>query len=240
MIVIFDLDGTVWDSLPGIVGSLEHTFESFGRDVPDREVLTANIGPPLQQMLGELGFPPEQIDEATLVYRSRYVERGVYEAAVYPGVPELLVELGDAGHRLATATSKGEGPTRQMLDHFGLTEHFEVIGAASMDASSMTKEAVLGRALGELGGPDPSECLMIGDRSYDVRGAAAHGLGCVGVLWGYGTEDELREAGAVHVIGEPSLLPHVKTSGTGDSLPHVRISGTRSSLPHLKAPDGGP
>ena len=209
MIVIFDLDGTVWDSLPGIVGSLEHTFETFGREVPDREVLTANIGPPLQLMLGELGFPPEQIDEATLVYRERYVERGVYEASVYSGVPELLAGLGDAGDRLATATSKGEGPTRQMLDHFGLTDHFEVIGAASMDASSMTKDAVLGRALGDLGGPDPSECVMVGDRSYDVRGAAIHGLDCVGVLWGYGTEDELREAGAVHVIGEPSELPAI-------------------------------
>ncbi len=209
VIVIFDLDGTVWDSLPGIVGSLEHTFETFGREVPDRAVLTANIGPPLQQMLGELGFPPEEIDEATLVYRGRYVDRGVYEASIYPGVPELLAGLGDSGHRLATATSKGEGPTLQMLDHFGLTDHFEVIGAASMDASSMTKEAVLGRTLAALGGPDPSECVMVGDRSYDVRGAATHGLGCVGVLWGYGTADELRDAGALHVIAEPSELPAI-------------------------------
>ncbi len=211
MIVIFDLDGTVWDSLPGIVGSLEHTFETFDREVPDRSVLTANIGPPLQLMLAELGFPADEIDEATLVYRERYVTWGAYQAEPYPGVPELLGELGASGHRLATATSKGEGPTRQMLEHFGLTEHFDVIGAASMDASSVTKEAVLGRALAELGEPATESCLMVGDRSYDVRGAAEHGLGCVGVLWGYGTEDELRAAGALHVVGEPSeLLPIVQ------------------------------
>ena len=206
MIVIFDLDGTVWDSLPGIVGCLEHTFEAFGRDVPDRSVLTANIGPPLQVMLAELGFPSSQIDEATLVYRERYVAWGAEQAALYPGVPELLTELDDAGHRLATATSKGEGPARQMLDHFGLTEHFEVVGVASMDASSMTKVAVIGRTLAELGDPEPASCLMVGDRSYDVTGAAEYGIGCAGVLWGYGTEDELREAGALHILGEPSEL----------------------------------
>ncbi len=206
MIVIFDLDGTVWDSLPGIVGSLEHTFEAFGHDVPGREVLTANIGPPLQLMLAELGFPDDEIAEATLVYRERYVTWGAYEATVYPGVIEVLTRLGADGHRLATATSKGEGPTRQMLDHFDLTRHFEVIGAASMDTSAMTKVAVLGRALDGLGRPLPEQCLMIGDRSYDVRGAAEYGIDCAGVLWGYGDEDELRLAGARHLVAEPSDL----------------------------------
>ncbi len=209
MIVIFDLDGTVWDSLPGIVASLEHTFVSLGREVPDRATLTANIGPPLQLMLAELGIPEDQVDDATLIYRERYVDLGVYEAALYPGVAALLAQLTDAGHRLATATSKGEGPTHQMLEHFGIAEHFDVVGAASMDASSVSKEAVLGRALRELGDPTADSCVMVGDRSYDVRGAAAHGLGCVGVLWGYGTEQELRDAGAAHVIAEPAELPAI-------------------------------
>lgn len=209
MIVIFDLDGTVWDSLPGIVGSLEHTFEAFDHPVPDRSVLTANIGPPLQLMLAELGFPDEEIAAATLTYRSRYVEWGAYQAAVYPGIEDLLAQLGADGHRLATATSKGEGPTHQMLEHFGLTEHFEVVGAASMDTSAMTKVAVLGRALDGLGRPAPDDCLMVGDRRYDVSGAAEHGIACAGVLWGYGDEDELRAAGARHLLAEPSDLRRI-------------------------------
>ncbi len=212
MIVIFDLDGTVWDSLPGIVGCLEHTFDTFGRTLPDRSVLTANIGPPLPVMLGELGFPAEQVDDATLVYRERYVDWGVFQATIYPGIVEVLTQLDGDGHRLATATSKGEGPTHQMLEHFELSDRFEVIGAASMhDKAAMTKPAVIAQALRGLGSPGPSECLMVGDRSYDVRGAAEHGLDCVGVLWGYGTEDELRDAGALHVVAEPSeLLPIVQ------------------------------
>ena len=204
--MIFDLDGTVWDSLPGIVGSLEHTFEAFDLEVPDRSVLTANIGPPLQLMLAELGFPDATIAEATLVYRDRYVTWGAYQATLYPGVESVLSQLGSDGHRLATATSKGEGPTLQMLDHFGLTGHFEVIGAASMDTSAMTKVAVLGRALEGLGRPDPDDCLMVGDRSYDVLGAAEFGIGCAGALWGYGTEDELRTAGARHLVESPPAL----------------------------------
>lgn len=207
MIVIFDLDGTVWDSEDGIVGSLEHTFEVFGMPVPDRSVLAANLGPPLQLMLAELGFPEERIADATLRYRERYVDWGVHQADLYPGIVEVLDALRAAGHTLATATSKGEGPTRQMLDNFDLTDRFAVIGAATMDATAITKEAVLARTLAALGDPDPGGCWMVGDRSYDVTGAAAFGIGCVGVTWGYGSAEELQSAGARHVIDRPDQLP---------------------------------
>ena len=207
MIVIFDLDGTVWDSEEGIVGSLEHTFASYDMEVPDRSVLRANLGPPLQLMLAELGIPEDLVDEATLRYRERYVEWGAYRASLYPGVVPAIDAIAARGHRLATATSKGEGPTLQMLDHFGLRGRFEVVGAASMDASAITKEAVLARTLSRLGDPDPSECWMVGDRSYDVTGAAEHGVGCIGVTWGYGSAEELHAAGARHVIDAPEQLP---------------------------------
>jgi phosphoglycolate phosphatase len=206
VIVIFDMDGTVWDSQPGILACLHHTFRTLGMDVPADQVLSANLGPPLQVMLSELGIPDELVDRATGIYRERYVERGVYEASVYPGVVEVLDELRARGHQLATATSKGEGPTRQMLEHFELTARFDVIGAASMDTSAITKEAVLARALGGLGDPDPSACWMVGDRSYDVVGAASFDIDCIGVTWGYGTEQELLDAGARHVVAEPAEL----------------------------------
>lgn len=207
MIVIFDLDGTVWDSQAGIVGSLEHTFAAFDLVVPDRAVLAANLGPPLQQMLAELGIPAELVDEATLRYRERYVEWGAYESSLYPGVLDAIDAIAAAGHRLATATSKGEGPTHQMLEHFGIADRFEVIGAATMDATAITKEAVLERTLGGLGEPDPAECWMVGDRSYDVTGAARFDIACIGVTWGYGSADELHTAGARHVIDRPEQLP---------------------------------
>lgn len=207
MIVIFDLDGTVWDSAEGIVGSLEHTFASFGLEVPDRSVLAANLGPPLQLMLAELGIPAELVDDATLRYRERYVEWGAYQSSLYPGVLDAIDELAAAGHRLATATSKGEGPTRQMLEHFAITDRFEVIGAATMDATAITKSAVLARTLDALGAPAAPECWMVGDRSYDVTGAASFGISCIGVAWGYGSAEELRSAGARHVIDRPDQLP---------------------------------
>ena len=206
MIVIFDMDGTVWDSQPGILACLHHTFRTLGMEVPSDRELSANLGPPLQVMLAELGIPSDLVERAPGIYRERYVERGVYEASVYPGVVEVLDELRARGHQLATATSKGEGPTRQMLEHFELSARFDVIGAASMDASAITKEAVLARALGELGDPDPSACWMVGDRSYDVVGAASFGIECIGVTWGYGTEQELLDAGARHVLAAPSEL----------------------------------
>lgn len=207
MIVIFDLDGTVWDSEEGIVGSLEHTFSSFGIEAPERSVLTANVGPPLQLMLAELGIPADLVDDATLRYRERYVEWGAYQAALYPGVLAAIDTIAESGHRLATATSKGEGPTRQMLEHFGITERFEVIGAASMDTSAITKSAVLERTLDALAHPDADECWMVGDRSYDVTGSATFGIPCIGVLWGYGSESELVDAGAAHLVADPAELP---------------------------------
>lgn len=206
MILLFDLDGTVWDSVEGIVGCVEHTLTALGLPVPDRDVLGANIGPPLEQMLAEAGVPPESIEEGVRVYRARYLSWGAFQASPYAGMTELLRELGVGGRRLATATSKAEVPTFAMLEHFGLREPFEAVAAASMDGRVTTKEQVIGHALRALGDPDPAECLMIGDRHYDVRGAASYGIGCIGVSWGYGGGDELVEAGATTVVRDPDEL----------------------------------
>jgi phosphoglycolate phosphatase len=200
MIIVFDLDGTVWDSEPGIVGSLEHTFAALGLPVPDAEVLASNVGPPLRLMLAELGVQESLLDDAVAAYRQRYASHGVYEAALYPGVVELLDALASDGHRLATATSKGLDPTLVMLDHFAIANRFEHVGAASMDGVATTKEAVLAGTLAAMA-PTPGErCVLIGDRHYDVTGAAAHGIDCIGVEWGYGDAEELHAAGATAVV----------------------------------------
>lgn len=213
MIVIWDLDGTVWDSEPGIVASLEHALRSVGMVVPPPEELRGIIGPPLAMMLAELGVPESRLDEAVRHYRERYLSTGVLEASLYPGVVEALDALAGAGHRLATATSKGEVPTRMMLEHFGLAGAFEVVGAASMDGRSATKRQVLGRTLEALGAPEPTACVMVGDRHYDVTGAAAFGISCIGAAWGYGGAEELRLAGAVALAERPLDVPPLVAGG---------------------------
>ena len=206
MIVLFDLDGTVWDSEPGIIGCMEHAFAALGLPVPPREVLESNVGPPLHEMLLDVGVPAELVDAGVAHYRERYRTWGAFQAEPYAGMPELLGELSGLGRRLATATSKGEEPTHLMLDHFELAGHFEVVGAATMDQTATTKELVIGRALEGLGQPDPGGCLMVGDRHYDVEGAAAHGIACIGVAWGYGNGTELVDAGAQRVVHSPAEL----------------------------------
>lgn len=214
MIVLFDLDGTVWDSEPGIIGSMEHTFRALDLPVPPREVLASNVGPPLHHMLVDAGVPESLVEEGVRHYRERYIAWGAYRAEVYAGMAELLTSLARSGRRLATATSKGEVPTHEMLRHFGLREHFEVVGAASMDGSATTKVRVIERALRGLGHPDPSECVMVGDRHYDVLGAAEHGIDCIGVSWGYSSGTELVDAGATTVVHHPGELHSVLTDGS--------------------------
>lgn len=205
--MIFDLDGTVWDSEPGIVGSLQHAFAGLGLAVPPTEELAANVGPPLRFMLVELGVPGDRLDEAVTRYRERYLSWGVYAAAPYDGIVGMLDTLAGDGHTLATATSKGEDPTMVMLEHFGLRDRFAVVGAATMDGVATTKAQVLARTLAGLGGPDPADCWMVGDRHYDVTGAAALGIACIGAAWGYGGTEELVLAGAAAVAQGPRDVP---------------------------------
>jgi phosphoglycolate phosphatase len=200
---LFDLDGTIWDSLPGIAACLAHALDAVGVSVPDDQTLAANIGPPLLEMLAHFGVPADRLEEAKVAYRDRYQRLGEFECTLYPGAPELLSDLRAAGLRLATATSKGVEPTLRMLDHFGIAPHFEVVGAASMDASAHLKVDVITAALNGLDTAeriDRARVVMIGDRHYDIDGGHAHGLGTIGVTWGYGGSDELRTSGAAVLV----------------------------------------
>ncbi len=207
--MLFDLDGTIWDSLPGIVACLAHTLEVIGVDVPDDETLAANIGPPLLEMLAHFGVPDERLSDARIAYRDRYQRLGEFECTVYPGAHELLAALRDAGIRLATATSKGVEPTLRMLDHFELAPYFEVVGAASMDASAHHKVDVITAALDGLDDSsalDRSRVTMVGDRHYDIDGGHTHDLRTIGVTWGYGSRDELEASAADEVVEDFDAL----------------------------------
>jgi phosphoglycolate phosphatase len=205
--VIFDLDGTVWDSEPGILACMAHALGELGMDVPSHDVLRSHIGPPLRTMLAQVGLPERQLDDGVRLYRERYLTEGVYEATLYDGVVALLDAVAHDGHTLATATSKGEDPTLTMLEHFGIRDRFRVVGAATMDGAATTKSEVLARTLDGLGDPARSTCVLVGDRDLDVLGAASHDVDCIGAAWGYGGEDELRAAGAWAIAGAPADVP---------------------------------
>lgn len=199
--VLFDLDGTILDSAPGIVDALTATFTHLGLPVPSRDEFMAYIGPPLLASFQErAGLSEEKAREALSLYRADFRRDGAFDSAVFPGVNGLLVSLRDAGIPLAIATSKPEDQARAILDHFELTDYFTVIAGASEDDARTSKAHVVGHALSELSnsGADISQSVLIGDRIYDVEGAAAHNVPTIIVEWGYGSPVEA--AGAITTV----------------------------------------
>ena len=186
-LVIFDLDGTLTDSAPGVVASFTHALAAVGAEVPPGDLAGLIVGPPMHHTLAALGLGG-RADEAMAAYRADYTSRGWAINSLYDGIGELLADLRRAGVRLAVATSKVEPTARRILEHFGIAEHFEVIAGASLDGLRAAKADVIAHALEKLR-PLPQRVVMIGDRSHDVDGAAAHGLDTMVVGWGYGGGD---------------------------------------------------
>ena len=199
-LVIFDLDGTLTDSADGVVASFRHALATIGAKVPDGDLAERVVGPPMHHTLASMGLG-ERADEAISAYRADYTSRGWAMNSVYDGIPPLLADLRAARIRLAVATSKAEPIARRILDHFGLTDHFDVIAGASIDGTRASKADVVAYALSQLG-TLPERVLMVGDRAHDVEGAAAHGIATVVVDWGYGQSDfdvQLTATPAAHV-----------------------------------------
>ncbi|CAA0131708.1 putative protein [Mycolicibacterium vanbaalenii] len=186
-LVIFDLDGTLTDSAEGIVASFRHALQTVGAAVPDGDLVSRIVGPPMHHTLREMGLG-EQADAAIAAYRADYISRGWSMNRPFTGIPALLADLQSAGVRLAVATSKAEPTAQRILAHFGLDTCFEVIAGASVDGSRASKADVLAHALAQLA-PVPDRVVMVGDRSHDVEGAAVHGIGTIVVGWGYGRAD---------------------------------------------------
>lgn len=205
--VLFDLDGTIVDSAPGITGSLAHTFQELGLPVPSPAELLRYVGPPILDSFRDLaGFSPEQSQRALSIYRLHYLSAGVFDAAVYPGVPEVLATIHERGIPLSLATSKPETPATIILEHYDLLQYFDVVTGASDDEVRSAKADVVGEALKRLValGADTSRPVLVGDRSHDVHGAAAHEVPTIFVRWGYGSPAE--EVGAVAVVTTPAEL----------------------------------
>lgn len=194
-LVIFDLDGTLTDSAEGIVASFRHALAHVGAPVPEGDLAARIVGPPMDDTFRSMFG--ESAEEAIAAFRAEYATRGWAMNTLFDGIQPLLEDLRAAGVRLAVATSKLETTARRVLAHFGVDQHFEVVAGATPDGSRKSKEEVLAHALEQLR-PLPERVLMVGDRSHDVHGAAAHGIDTVVVGWGYGRDDF---AGGYHLTG---------------------------------------
>ncbi|WP_411846635.1 HAD hydrolase-like protein [Roseibacillus persicicus] len=208
MHILFDLDGTLVDSSTGIFRSLEFAFRKMGKKVPPIQELRSFIGPPLG-----ISFQPylplnepEVIEQAIAFFLERYQETGLYECEVYPGFPEILGTLRDNGHTLGVATAKSEPLAKRLIHHLGLQSYFHHIDGSKSENSPSDKAALLNRII-ERETLNSTETIMVGDRKYDMAGARANDLLGIGVLWGFGSEAELNEAGAKCYIAYPHELP---------------------------------
>lgn len=188
-VILFDVDGTLIDSAPGILNTLEEVFHKMNVDITGVD-LRRYLGPPLRKSFGEHFSDPEKIEEATELYRASYAAKGSHEGNAYPGAAEMLRRLKEAGYVLCTATSKPTKVVTPILEEQGLAPYFDFIGGASMDESRDTKTDVVRHVLAQ---PmmQGRRVLMVGDRNDDMRGAADCGLDAAGALYGYGSREEL-------------------------------------------------
>lgn len=220
--LLFDFDGTIVDSRAPYVHSLNHALAAVGLPTHAPQELHQYLGPPMHETLMALSVPPELEEPVSALYRERYAAHGLEETVVYDGVRELLEHLSGQ-LPLAVATSKVRTLAEPLLEHLGLWELFDVVCAASPEVVSEPKSATVAAALAALGGrvdggrpaghdattgsaPRITAPIMIGDRRFDVEGAAVHGIPTIGVLWGAGSEQELRAAGAVALVREPAEI----------------------------------
>lgn len=192
--LFFDLDGTLTDPEEGITKSVQYALRAFGIEVEDRKKLVPFIGPPLRDSYMEYyGFTSEQAGEGITKYREYFTDKGWKQNKVYPGIPQMLKELKAAGYRLMVATSKPEVFSVRILKYFGLDSYFDFIGGADLEETRVKKGDIIKYVLEENGITEKDSVLMVGDRMHDAIGAEEAGVECVGVLFGYGSREELEE-----------------------------------------------
>jgi phosphoglycolate phosphatase len=204
--IYFDLDGTLTDPKPGITRSIQYALRKLDHHtIPTEDELTWCIGPPLRASFAKILGTEDSADLAVSLYRERFSDIGLYENGVYDGIGDVLTTLGQSGRRLFVATSKPHVYAERIVAHFGLRHHFEHVFGSELDGTRVDKSHLLEYAL-KTASVDPSKTLMIGDRSHDMIGARNNGIRGIGVLYGYGSKDELIGAGALHVCATPQAI----------------------------------
>lgn len=195
--IFFDLDGTLTDSSEGITKCAQLALGHFGIHIEDRTTLTDFIGPPLRETFPKRGVPADRVEEAVSKFRQRYLTVGKFENAPYPGIRQVLETLKEKGHRLYVATSKPEETAIEILTKFQLASYFDLICGADMAGLRDEKDKVIAWLLSQI--PREETILMVGDTAFDVLGAKAHNIPCIGVTWGFGSRESMEKAGAVRV-----------------------------------------
>jgi phosphoglycolate phosphatase len=207
--IYFDLDGTLTNPKPGITRSIQYALRKLDCEVPSEDDLTWCIGPPLHASLKKLVGTDERADTALSLYRERFGDIGLFENEIYPGIENTLSVLADSGRRLFVATSKPTIYADRIIDHFKFRTYFERVFGSELDGTRSDKTELLAYAL-KAANVDPSQAIMIGDRSHDMIGARNNGMTALGVLYGFGSKEELIGAGAHRVCATPQeLLDHV-------------------------------
>lgn len=201
-VLLFDLDGTLMDTAPGIFSTVRYTLAKLGVEEPPQ--LKKFLGPPLlRSMMDYCGLDEERAWQAVRIYREKYPKDDLYNSEKFDGVEELLAGLKAEGYTLGVATSKPEPFARSLLKRFGLDKYFDYIGGSGVDGTRDNKKLVIEYVLENLGQPDRSKVLMIGDREHDIIGAGQCGIDGLYALWGYGSAEEAAECGAVFTAATP-------------------------------------
>ncbi|MEO6690166.1 MAG: HAD hydrolase-like protein [Dokdonella sp.] len=212
---LFDLDGTLIDSEIGIVGSIEYALQKLGATIPPRDVLRSWIGPPLRATFPlVLGDDAATIEQAVAFYRERFSSIGWREHAVYPGVADVIKALAAQGGTLAVVTTKPDLYADRIVASLPFGAHFKRVYAADAHSANSEKAAMIARALVDFD-VQPDYAVMIGDRHFDMQGAHANHVHAIGVAWGFGSADELREAGADAIAAHPAELLHLLRAASG-------------------------
>ena len=198
--ILFDLDGTLTDPALGITSAVQYALRKMGIEVEDITTLNWMIGPPLLTSFKEgCGMSDEDSKKALGFYREYFSVTGIYQNEIYPGIAELLRDLHSAGRRILLATSKPEEFAKIILKHFDIYQYFDLVGGNTFDEARPKKEDVVDYVLSRYPDIAPNNTVMVGDRKYDVEGSARFGLECIGVLFGYGSREELETAGAAYI-----------------------------------------
>lgn len=200
-VILFDLDGTLTDSSPGIMNSIVYALKKYNISVENTDDLRKFLGPPLHESFRDFyGFDDEKSMEAVGFYREYFSTKGLLENEVYSGIREMLEDLKENGKRLILATSKPQPFTDRIMEHFDLAKYFEFIAGSNMDGTRSKKAEVIAYALESCGITDKADVVMVGDREHDIIGATTVGIDSIGVEYGYGDYDELSDAGATYIV----------------------------------------
>ncbi|MEF2914116.1 MAG: HAD-IA family hydrolase [Succinivibrio sp.] len=206
--ILFDLDGTLTESGIGIKRCVQYALKNFNIDETDDEKLRLFIGPPLfDSFTNRYRLTEEQANKAIELYRERYREIGIFENRLYDGIKDMLSELKKRDLILAVASSKPEVFVIKILKYFDIDKYFSVITGASLDGKLSAKKDVIRKALEMLNATNKKDqCIMIGDREHDIKGAIENSIKCIGCLWGYGSEHELKQAGCNILVSTPDQI----------------------------------